>query len=1020
MNCVEAQDLLRLEIVGECPPAERELLEGHLQACPTCRAAQERLRPIVQQLDHDLADLLDREPRSRRRVVEELRQLSSRNRARRLWVGSGLAAAALLLLAFGLYFLGSRKPAPLPVPEDPLAGVAILWASPDAQWKVTAARQIELTAGELCLRATPAMQVITPAAVATAGNGIQQSSGIATEFFINVRPPRHAGPPGDDAMRWKPLVYVTVLAGAVQLTNSLGTATGAAGEALAAADKEAPKIQVENLARRFGQYYQPVKTEGKAKVPAYPLPLALDKVSNRQAVETALGLSLDQPSFKGNGFIVIPGERNEDIIGPYKHLQQRSVPIFITADTVLHLYHIQFDETLKDIEEREFYPDVVALTRTLVARLENEPVPANSADFREAQQKALTFLAIGLKALDPQSTLPKGVVAADVDQVLERMKKHQGFWPDPRTAHNDWPLFRYAEDFSQYVPRGHYTRSEALKKYFVGLMWYGRMTFLLKGDPSFGPGDQPALVSVPEGKQQTLAAALLTRALVQAELPDKRKARDVWERIYAVTSFYVGLADDLGVQEYQAALTRVCGTSLDLARLADDKNLTQLKAELAKFPRPAIYGGTGAQMTFDPKAGPEKLAEMLDKTAGFRFMGQRFVPDSHIMGKLVYPTVGPATEKGMFTCVQTARGSDRRGFPRGLDVMAVLGSPRARAILTELKDDAYRTDDKALSYEQALTAMKKEYSGLSDADWNRNLYWSWLHALRPLLADYGAGYPTFMSTPAYRSKSLNTALASWAQLRHDTILYAKQSYTPTEAGAPPPQPKPVQGYVEPLPEFYARMLTLSRMTNRGLAAMKVLDEAASKRLGEFDKFLERLLAISEKELANQELTAEEYKYIREIGAHLDRVMRTPDSPRVKDLLRQRAEAQKAKDFKRLSELNEQISQERDAALHTAVIADVHTDQNTRSVLEEGTGFVDLGIFVYLQPDGRLVAGAGPVMSYYEFKHPMSDRLTDEAWRQMLKARTAAPQPEWTKAYRAAESKYACPRSYSERSPFNLD
>src|SRR6202022_3394903 len=103
------------------------------------------------------------------------------------------------------------------------------------------------------------------------------------------------------------------------------------------------------------------------------------------------------------------------------------------------------------------------------------------------------------------------------------------------------------------------------------------------------------------------------------------------------------------------------------------------------------------------------------------------------------------------------------------------------------------------SYDEALAALKKEYAALKPEDWNRNLYWSWLYALQPLLAEYGAGYPTFMTTTAYRTKSLNTARASWAQLRHDTILYAKQSYTMgLPASAPPPPPPPAHGYVEPL------------------------------------------------------------------------------------------------------------------------------------------------------------------------------------------------------------------------------
>ena len=40
-----------------------------------------------------------------------------------------------------------------------------------------------------------------------------------------------------------------------------------------------------------------------------------------------------------------------------------------------------------------------------------------------------------------------------------------------------------------------------------------------------------------------------------------------------------------------------------------------------------------------------------------------------------------------------------------------------------------------------------------------------------------AGLPAVMQTEAWARRVLNTQLASWAELRHDTLLYAKQSYT---------------------------------------------------------------------------------------------------------------------------------------------------------------------------------------------------------------------------------------------------
>jgi len=77
-----------------------------------------------------------------------------------------------------------------------------------------------------------------------------------------------------------------------------------------------------------------------------------------------------------------------------------------------------------------------------------------------------------------------------------------------------------------------------------------------------------------------------------------------------------------------------------------------------------------------------------------------------------------------------------------------------------------------------------------------------------------------------------------------------------------------------------------------------------------------------------------------------------------------------------------------------VVADVHTDGNTHQVLEEGVGYVRLMLVAYKVPDGRILIGAGPVMSYYEFKHPMDDRLTDEKWRNLL-ASNPPKRPKWT-------------------------
>jgi hypothetical protein len=304
-----------------------------------------------------------------------------------------------------------------------------------------------------------------------------------------------------------------------------------------------------------------------------------------------------------------------------------------------------------------------------------------------------------------------------------------------------------------------------------------------------------------------------------------------------------------------------------------------------------------------------------------------------------------------------------RGFPRGLDVMAVLGSDRAYDILKREGDTEYQGKD--TSYDKQFKQLKSQFTASTEEDWHRNLYWSWLYALKPLLEKYGKGYPSFMQTEAWQDKELNTALASWAELRHDTILYAKQSYTPMVSSAPPPPLKPLLGYIEPVPEFYARMLDLTRMTRQGLSQLGALSSEENGRLMRLEVVLNRSLQITTNELEGKELTEDDYNFIRDFGKSLESI----------------------------------IAGVKAEGKETTIVADVHTDVNTPAqVLEEGVGYVDLVLVAYKVPDGRIIIGAGPTLSYYEFKQPIDNRLTDEQWKEMLQSGQTPPRPAWTGSF----------------------
>jgi len=703
--------------------------------------------------------------------------------------------------------------------------------------------------------------------------------------------------------------------------------------------------QDEKQAAKLSRFYEPVEVAVEAGIPEMPLPAVKEKIANWDKLEQLFAnsnsyLNGGETLLLHNGFVVLEDRQFDQAGEFYEFYQQRGLPVLITSDVLLHLYHVQFDTTLKDTEENCLYKDMVRISRRVLEKAQ-ALCGQTDGEQKAACQLLMAYAAVGLKLLGEDVATP-AEVKDDVEKELTLIEGHEGFAVSP--------LFGYKEDYSQYVPRGHYTQSDLLKQYFKGLMWYGRMTFLLRGKTAEVEG----LIPLAQARVQTKAACLLA-GMMQEKLEDGKKVGDLWQRVYAVTAFYVGLADDLTPLDYQDAIRKAAGNYLQIATLENEKAFQAILKELALKPKPRIYGGTGDIPGPPVTIADEKtLLEALGLTQGARLMGQRFVPDSYMMGKLVYPTIG--AYQGQAEAFTMA--GNLRAFPRGLDVMAVLCGTRARHWLKELHDDAYA------KYEETLTALQHEYAELPQETWRQNMYWAWLDVLKELQSEVPGGYPTFMRGSAWADKQLAAALASWAQLRHDTILYAKQSYT-MRATAIRPQGETVPGYVEPVPGFYAKLLALTQMSRKGLQAFDVLSEEQRECLEGLEDLLTRLLAISKKELQNETLSDEDYGLIRGFAKRLETLVGS----------------------------EEQMSK-------TTLVADVHTDANSGLVLEEATGFLHPLIAVYLLPDGSLQAGVGAALSHYEFKHPMQDRLTDEAWRNMLHGEHKPDLPEWTETFTA--------------------
>ncbi len=638
----------------------------------------------------------------------------------------------------------------------------------------------------------------------------------------------------------------------------------------------------------------------KPALPAYSLKANLSNVQNLKLYKGLLDAQMI-PLIAKNGFVVTPTDYTQMFYVYENNEYQRpeKIPSFITSDSMLHTYHVFYDYTLREVEAGKLSDAAAKLTTAMLEASKKQLTTVSGADLKDAATRNVAFFTVGKALLAGVTKDTNPMANAD----LKLIAKHADI--------TDSAVTGAKMDFSQFVPRGHYTRSEKLKKYFMAMMWYGLSPF---------PAKSP---------KASLQAILMTKALQSASVGGT-SALKLWDTIYEPTAFYVGTADDYTYNHYIKVLDKVYGKNSSVNQLADQSKLEMFTAEVAKLPAPGIDNGAG--------------------TGGrqFRFMGQRFIPDSRIMRQMTDDLV---TE---------------RGIPRGLDIFAAMGSDRA---LSHLKK--YDNVDRFANYDVQMAKMRKEMAEKPRSTWQSNLYYGWLWSLQSVVEPAPKGYPSFMTNDAWLDKSLFTALGSWTELRHDTILYAKQSVS--ECGGDSEAPPTPKGYVEPNLEFWTRLQWLNKYTMDGLNSRGLLSEETKDKFTRMDDWLSFCRKITIKELTGKPVTKEEYDQICLYGAELESLVISFSGG---DLLS-------------------------DTDKDMALIADVHTDGSTGVCLEEATGRA-AAIYVVVPIQGKLYLTRGAVYTHYEFEWPSSDRLTDEAWQKMLKSGKTPKLADWIKSFFAGK------------------
>ncbi len=330
------------------------------------------------------------------------------------------------------------------------------------------------------------------------------------------------------------------------------------------------------------------------------------------------------------------------------------------------------------------------------------------------------------------------------------------------------------------------------------------------------------------------------------------------------------------------------------------------------------------------------------EAAGLCFLGRRTSLKDEILEQLVEPAVTGRT------------------MPRGLDVPAALGSERADRINLEVYGDASFP-----GYQTQLESLKREFSTLGLRTASGNSFQSRLYALKLMLYAPGEGFPAFMRSPAWLDRSLYSFLGSLTELTSGDTVSGEQGTADTAAPSGSATPA-IPGYVEPNPEALASLATDLDLMRRGLRERGLLATEPGERLDALYTLLVDLKGIAEKELRNQAFSEEEAAVLSGCGqrlAYIDALTGTGTT----------------------------------AGGSTPAAMDTYTDRKTLETLTQATGY-PVVYHVIVPYQGGLYYTEGAGFSYYEFRRPSDENLSDEAWRDKLVSGQAPVPPAWADTF----------------------
>jgi len=204
--------------------------------------------------------------------------------------------------------------------------------------------------------------------------------------------------------------------------------------------------------------------------PATDQVLPFDPTQVRYFAEAAKALGVvdaETRAFQQNGFVMVDHGNLMSMGRAYLEIYKADLPVFVSADSILHALHRSYDNVLMGIEASVLIPNLEAV----LAAIEGELCSlAHQPELRESVTDVALFTAVArnlLAGVNPTAHVqlkfpPACGEALALSSVMEKIGR---LHPERRALGESTSLYGESRivDWSQFRPRGHYVKSPRLE-----------------------------------------------------------------------------------------------------------------------------------------------------------------------------------------------------------------------------------------------------------------------------------------------------------------------------------------------------------------------------------------------------------------------------------------------------------------------------------------------------------------------------------------------------------------------------